>query len=604
MKDLRRVWKYLRPYRGNVALFTGLNIFSVVFSLVSISMVIPFLQVLFDKVKTPDTAPEITFNIRTLMDYMYYLLGRQMDLYDKSTLLAVISVSVIVLFFLKNFTTYMSLYSMAPMRTGVMRNLRTALYHKITGQPLSYFTDQRKGDILTRVSVDVVEVEWSIMSSVVSLIKDPMIVLAFLGAMFFYSPELTLFSLIILPLSAILISTISRSLKRASFNGQKVLSDLITMFEETLGGIRIVKAFHAENYMHRKLDEKNRQFYKVGKTIFRKQYLSSPLSEFMGSIIIATVMWFGGNIVMGGRLDAEVFITYIALFSQIISPAKALSMSWYNLQKGMASLDRIEEVLNAPNTLQESASPKSLPAFTGKIEFHNVSFRYDQKDVLQHISLEIPVGKTIALAGPSGAGKSTLADLAARFYDPTEGHISMDGINLRDIAIGDLRKIAGIVPQSPFLFNDTIAANIAFGADQPDLQRVMEAAQVANAHEFIIQTEKGYDTNIGDLGVKLSGGQRQRIAIARAIYHDYPFLILDEATSSLDTESERLVQDALNKLMKDRTVLVIAHRLSTIQQADQIIVMNEGKIAETGTHTDLLRAKGLYARLYEMHTLD
>lgn len=600
MKGLFRIVKLLHPYRFSLLGFGFLTFLSILFSVVSLTMVIPFLQVLFDRVEAPTVKPEISMNIQSILDTVYYYLGQNVVEGNKATILFMLCISVVVLFFLKNFLTYLSLHILAPMRTGVISTLRQKVYYKVCELPLSYFSEQRKGDIMNRMSSDVVEVEWSIMNSIVSCMRDPFVVIAYLVMMFVFSPRLSLFILILLPVSAIIIGGIGKTLKSATFNGQKILSDIMVIFEETLGGIRIVKAFRAEDKLKKSFDEKNENFARIGNSIFRKRSLSSPMSEFLGSIVIAVVMWFGGKLVLNEQLNPEVFITYIAMFSQVISPAKAFSASFYNLQKGIVSLDRIEEITNTENTLVDKPNAKKITQFSDKISLENIVFGYETRPVIQGINLEIPKGKTIALVGESGAGKSTLADLTARFYDVQGGQVKIDGTDVRDIELDSLRQLMGIVPQQAILFNDTIANNIAFGEENIDLNRVIEAAKLANAHEFILQTEKGYETNIGDQGLKLSGGQRQRIAIARALYKNPSILILDEATSALDTESERLVQDALNKLMENRTTLVIAHRLSTIQNADQIVVLEKGKIAEQGTHQELMQQNGIYKGLYSV----
>ncbi len=600
MKGFVRILKLLHPYRLSLVIFGFLTLLSIIFSVVSLTMVIPFLQVLFDRVEAPTVKPELTGNIQSVLDTIYFYLGQNVDQGNKTTILFLLCISVVILFFLKNFLTYLSLHILAPMRTGVISTLRQKVYYKICELPLSYFSEQRKGDIMNRMSSDVVEVEWSIMNSIVSCLRDPFVVISYLIMMFVFSPKLSLFILILLPVSAIIIGGIGKTLKSATFNGQKILSDIMVIFEETLGGIRIIKAFRAEDKLKKSFDEKNENFARIGNTIFRKRSLSSPMSEFLGSIVIAIVMWFGGKLVLNDQLNPEVFITYIAMFSQVISPAKAFSASFYNLQKGIVSLDRIEEITNTENSLVDKPTAKKVEQFSEKISIENVVFGYESRPVLQDISLEIPKGKTIALVGESGAGKSTLADLTARFYDVQQGAIKIDGTDVRDMELSSLRQLMGIVPQQAILFNDSIANNIAFGEENIDLPRVIESAKMANAHDFISQTENGYDTNIGDQGLKLSGGQRQRIAIARALYKNPAILILDEATSALDAESERLVQDALNKLMENRTTLVIAHRLTTVQNADKIIVLEKGKIAESGTHQELIKQNGIYKNLYSM----
>jgi len=570
----------------------------------SLALVIPFLQIIFDKATLPSTQPEFNYSISSVMDNLYYYIGTSMGGVSKMKLLMVVCFSVITLFLLKNLTSYIGLHVLAPVRTGFIHDLRKKMFYRLTELPLGYYNEQKKGDTLTRMSADVVEIEWSIMGSIISLIRDPLQILATVGILFYFSPQLTLFVLILLPLSALIINRLGRSLKRSSFKGQKFLSELMVVIEETIGGIKIVKAFTAEKHLQKKFDEKNRSFVRLGNKVFRKRSASSPLSEFLASIVIALVIWFGGRLVLSEQLPAEIFITYIAMFSQIISPAKSFSNSFYNLQTGVVMLDRIEEVINQPNPITEKGDAKEKNEFSNAIEFKNVSFKYQVKPVLQQIDLNIPKGKTIALVGQSGAGKSTLVDLIPRFYDIESGVIQIDGMDIRDLKLDSLRNLIGIVPQQSILFNDSILNNIAFGDENPDKARVETAAKMANAHDFIVTMEDGYDSMAGEQGGKLSGGQKQRIAIARALYKNAPILILDEATSSLDNESEKLVQSALNNLMKDRTCIVVAHRLSTIQNADTIVVMNEGEIVETGKHADLIQKGGVYKKLYELNVLD
>jgi subfamily B ATP-binding cassette protein MsbA len=603
MNSFQRLFQYLKPYRKNITGFAVLTVISIGMSVFSISLFIPFLQILFNRIQPPQIEPEFVLTIDGVLNTLYYYMGKAAGSFDQFSMLALICFGIIFLFFLKNLTVYLSLHILAPMRTGVIYDLRKKIYDKILSLPLSYFSEQKKGDILTRMSADVVEVEWSIMNSVISLMRDPLIIIAYMVVMFVFSPKLTLFAMILLPVSAIIIGRIGSSLKRASFSGQKILSDLMIIIEETLGGIKVVKAFHAEKSLKQKFHQQNDQFSMLGNSIFRKRSLSSPMSEFLGSIVIAIIMWFGGNLVLNEQLDPEIFITYIAMFSQIISPAKAVSATYYNLQKGLASIERIEEILHTENNLKETTYPIRLSSFEHQIEIKNVHFKYQDHWVLKNIDLSIPKGKTIALVGASGSGKSTLADLVARFHDVQEGEILIDGINVKSMAFKDIRNIMGIVSQHPVLFNDTIAANITFGDEQPNESKMKWAAELSYANEFVDCMEMRYASNIGDQGGKLSGGQRQRIAIARALYKDPPILILDEATSALDSESEKIVQQAIQNLMKDRTVLVIAHRLSTIQHADLIVVLDNGEIKERGTHQELIAQQGMYAKMVELSSL-
>lgn len=600
MKGLKRFAYYLRPYRKNLVGFAFLTIFSIILGVFSMTLVIPFLQIIFDQATLPTQQPALNYDVKSLMDNLYYYVGNMTGGSSKGSLLMVLCIAIVVLFFLKNLIVYLSMHILAPMRTGVIHDLRKKMFDNLTKLPSSYYTDQRKGDIMTRMSADVVEIEWSIMGSFISLIRDPLQILATVGVLLFFSPQLTLFALILLPIGAIVINKLGRSLKKSSFQGQKFLSDLMVVIEETLGGIKIMKSFTAERHLRKKFEDKNENFVRLGKSVFRKRSGSSPLSEFLASIIIALVIWFGGNLVLEGSMGAAVFIAYIAMFSQIISPAKAFSNSFYNLQTGLVMLDRVEAIINEPNPITEKPYAIEKNEFTNTIEFKKVSFKYESRPVLQQIDLHIPKGKTIALVGQSGAGKSTLADLLPRFYDVQEGAILIDGNDIRDLKLDSLRGLIGIVPQQSILFNDTVLNNIAFGDENPDRAKAEQAAKMAHAHDFINEMEMGYDANVGEQGGKLSGGQKQRIAIARALYKNAPILILDEATSALDNESEKLVQAALNNLMQDRTSLVIAHRLSTIQNADSIIVMDEGTIKETGTHSELMNKNGIYKKLYEL----
>lgn len=600
MKGFSRLFKYIRPYWPYLVGFTLLTLLGTLFSVLSLTMVIPFLQILFDQVSPPESQPEFAWEMNTLLDILYFKLGSSLGTVTKTGLLATICLGLVCMFLLKNLSNYFALHLIAPLRSGMIHDLRKQAFHHLMDLPLSYFGRQKKGDIMTRVSGDVLEVEWSIMNSVVSLLKDPITVLAFLIAMLVMNYQLTLFTLAMLPVSALIIGKVAKTLKKASFHGQSILSDLNVLTEESLGGIRIIKAFRAEKHQKNKFDALNAQSLTLANKIFRRRSLSSPLSEFIGSIVIAVVMWFGGNIVLDGGLDPKAFITYIAMFSQVISPAKAVATTYYNMQKGVASLNRIEGVLDEPNPIQNPTKPVPFQGFNTSIEFKGVSFAYGQKEVLKHINLSIEKGKTIALVGPSGGGKSTLADLIPRFYDPQKGQVLLDGIDIKTLALEDLRKCIGMVPQQPVLFHDSVAHNIAYADPNPDMDRVIHCAKMAHAHDFIIGLEQAYETSIGDLGNRLSGGQKQRLAIARALYKDPPLLILDEATSALDSESEQLVQQALDKLMENRTSLVIAHRLSTILHADEIVYLENGMIHEQGSHQSLLNMGGKYRQLFDV----
>lgn len=505
---------------------------------------------------------------------------------------------------LKVGTSFLASYYLVPIRTGVVKDLRNKLYNKILSLPLGYFTEERKGDIISRISGDVNEIEVSIMSSLDMVIKNPVIILIYLIVLFTMSWQLTLFVLLLLPLSGWLIGRIGRSLKRKSNAVQEQTGELISQIEETLGGLRVVKAFNAENKLQARFSLLNEKIRKTFSRIHNRFNLAHPISELMGTAVIAILLWFGGVLILSNNapISASGFIFYLVIFYSIINPSKDLSKATYSIQKGLASLARVDKILSSENTIQEPENPEQLISFTDKIEYRNVSFRYQTDWVLRNINLTIEKGKTIAFVGQSGSGKSTLVDLVPRFYDVEEGEILIDGINVKQLNTKDIRALIGNVNQEAILFNDTFYNNITFGVENATMEQVIEAAKIANAHEFIIATENGYDTNIGDRGSKLSGGQRQRVSIARAILKNPPILILDEATSALDTESERLVQEALDNLMRNRTTLVIAHRLSTVVNADEIYVLHEGQIAEHGKHIELIRQNGIYKKLYEMQS--
>ena len=517
-------------------------------------------------------------------------------------MLVYIGATIIVLFFLKNLFRYLAMYFLAVVRNGVVKDIRNDLYLKILILPLSYFNEKRKGDIIARMTTDVQEVEWSIMSSLEMAFRDPITMLTYLVTLFVISPSLTVFVLVLLPLSGLIIGRIGKSLKRTSDKGQFKMGILLSMIEETISGLRIIKAFNAIGFADKRFRQTNNEYNRLMIRLYRKRDLASPLSEFLSACVVTIVLWYGGKLVFtpGNNLDAAAFLVYLGIFSQLMPPAKAITQAFYNIQKGAASVDRIEQVLREPEVIEEKAGALVKKDFNTAIEYRNVSFAYAADPVLKQIDLVIQKGKTIAVVGPSGGGKSTLVDLLPRFYDCLEGGIFIDGTDIRDLVIRDLRGLMGIVSQETILFNDTVFSNIAFGMDNVSEEDVISAAKVANAHEFIEKMPLGYATNIGDRGTKLSGGQRQRLSIARAVLRNPPILILDEATSALDTESERLVQQALENLMRHRTSIVIAHRLSTIQFADEIIVLQNGELVERGSHTDLLEMNSVYRKLYDL----
>jgi subfamily B ATP-binding cassette protein MsbA len=491
-----------------------------------------------------------------------------------------------------------------PIRTGVVRDIRNQLYHKITSLPLGFFSEERKGDIIARMSGDVLEVESSIMSSLDMLFKNPVLIIAYFSTMLFVSWQLTLFTLIIVPIMGWIMGMVGRKLKRKSIEAQALWSDTMSQAEETLGGLRIIKAFCAEEKMNKRFDKINSSYRDHLMKVNIRQSSAHPMSEFLGTVMIVIVLWFGGMLVLNNQaITGPTFIYYMVILYSIINPLKEFSKASYNIPKGLASMERIDKILLAENTIKEVEHPKHIASFEHQIEFRHVSFRYGEKWVLQDINLVIPKGKTIALVGQSGGGKSTLVDLIPRYYDVQEGEVLIDGMNVKDLGIHDLRQLIGNVNQEAILFNDTFRNNIAFGVDKATDKQIAEAAKIANAYDFIMQSEQGFETNIGDRGGRLSGGQRQRVSIARAILKNPPILILDEATSALDTESERLVQDALERLMKTRTTVAIAHRLSTIKNADEICVLHEGRIVERGTHDKLLSMDGYYKKLNDMQSL-
>ena len=603
MKKLNLLLKYARPYWGNILLNVLFNVISQFFSVFSMAMLFPFLQVLFKQVTPPVNDPGLHLSINGLLGYFNYKLGVIINEEGEVNALVFLCICVLVLFFLKNLARFAALYFVAPMRHGVIRNIRNNIFKKILILPVSFFTEGRKGDIISRCTTDVQEIDWSIMNFIESLFKEPVAIIVSLGAMIYISPQLTLFVLIILPVTGLIIGRIGRLLKRQSVKGQQLLGDLLSLLDETISGNRIVKAFRAEKYLENKFGSDNMKFYRLSKSMQRKKDLSSPLSEFLGISVVVMVLYYGGKLVLENdqSLQAAAFINFVVIFSQIINPAKSLSTAYYNIQKGMASADRIQHIMEAEIKIIEKENAKSVSSFKQSIELRNIGFSHAEgKSVLHNINLTIQKGKMIALVGPSGAGKSTIADMLPRFYDPVEGTILLDGNDLRDYKLDELRSMFGMVTQEAVLFNDTLFNNIAFGLTGITEEEVIRAAKVANAHNFIIKKEKGYQTIIGDRGNRLSGGERQRITIARAVLRNPPILILDEATSSLDTESEQLVQEALNNLLKDHTAVVIAHRLSTVQHADEIIVLNQGRIEERGTHSQLLIQNGLYKKLVDL----
>lgn len=600
--------RFVPPYKKYLALTVVFNILSAILNIFSFMAIIPILQILF---KTQDASvPEKLMQWgsgdmkEVLMNNIDYYIYQMIGSMGATTTLLVIGLFLAFMTFLKTGAYFLSSATIIPIRTGVVRDIRNQLYCKITSLPLGFFSEERKGDIIARMSGDVQEVESSIMSSLDMLFKNPVLIIFYFSTLLFVSWQLTLFTLIFVPLMGWVMGFVGRKLKQKSIKAQALWSDTMSQVEETLGGLRIIKAFCAEEKMNRRFDRINSEYRENIRRVNTRQQMAHPMSEFLGTLMIVIVLWFGGMLVLGGKsLSGPTFIYYMVILYSIINPLKEFSKAGYNIPKGLASMERIDKILKAENDIKEKAHPVHVKEFTGKIEFRDVSFRYGEKWVLRHINLTIEKGKTVAIVGQSGGGKSTLVDLIPRYYDVQEGEVLIDGVNVKDMAIHDLRQLIGNVNQEAILFNDSFRNNISFGVDNATQEQIEAAARIANAHEFITESENGYDTNIGDRGSRLSGGQRQRVSIARAILKNPPILILDEATSALDTESERLVQQALERLMKTRTTVAIAHRLSTIKNADEICVIHEGQIVERGTHEELLAQNGYYKKLNDMQSL-
>ena len=609
MKEFLNILRrFVPPYKKYLALSIVFNILSALLNIFSFAALIPILQILF---QTSDAETATSYmawdwgNVQeVLMNNMnYYVNGLIVD-YGQTTTLLFIGLFLATTTFLKTGAYFLSAATIIPIRTGVVRDIRNQLYQKITSLPLGFFSEERKGDIIARMSGDVQEVEGSIMSSLEMLFKNPILIISYFAALIFISWQLTLFTLVIVPIMGWFMGYVGRKLKAQSIKAQSLWSDTMSQVEETLGGLRIIKAFCAEEKMNRRFDQINSSYRNDIMRVNIRQSSAHPMSEFLGTILIVIVLWFGGVLVLNYQaLSGPIFIYYMVMLYSIINPLKDFSKASYNIPKGLASMERIDKILLAENTIKEVPTPKHIASFEHQIEFRNVSFRYADQWILKDVSLTIPKGKTIALVGQSGGGKSTLVDLIPRYYDVQKGEVLIDGINVKDLGIHDLRQLIGNVNQEAILFNDSFRNNISFGVDNATDAQIAEAAKIANAYDFIMQSEHQFDTNIGDRGGRLSGGQRQRISIARAILKNPPILILDEATSALDTESERLVQDALERLMKTRTTVAIAHRLSTIKNADEICVLHEGQIVERGTHDELLSMDGYYKKLNDMQSL-
>ena len=597
-----KVLKYIKPYYSYVGLNIFSNILSVVFSLFSLTMVIPFLGILFGTQEKVLQASPLTFSADSIKENFYFFISKTVEEAGKVEALMMICILVLSMFFLKNLFRYLALYFLTPIRNGIIHDLRMDLSKKLLSLDISFINSKRKGDLTSRMTSDLVEIEWSVMGTLEMFFKDPISIIIFLSTLIFISPTLTIFVIVLFPLAGVLIGYIGKSLKSSSKKGQNQLAQIMSIIDENIFGLRIIKAFNAENYINSKF-EKNSEKYRATMTnILRKKDLSSPMSELLSTVVMVIVMWFGGQLVLSEQsiLSPQEFIGYILIFSQIIPPVKSLTTSYYYIQKGSAAAERVYEILETENKIKNIDNPKEISKLEKSISFNIKSFKYENLNVLSNLNFNIKKGEKVALVGQSGGGKSTIADLLARFYDVVDGEINIDNINIKDLHIYNLRKLISIVSQESILFNDSIYNNIKLGNLSASKEEIIQAAKAANAEEFILKCENGYDTNIGNAGEKLSGGQKQRISIARAILKNPDILILDEATSSLDSESEKLIEDALSNLMKSRTSLVIAHRLSTIENADKILVINNGEIIEKGTHLELLQNSGAYKKLYDI----
>jgi ATP-binding cassette, subfamily B, bacterial MsbA len=606
MKDFFKILSLLKPHKKAALLNVLFNLLSIVFSFFSLAMLIPMLEVLFNRdgkteailQKSVNTTP-FTEGYKAI-DHFYYTLAQLMNDYTLQQVLLIICIVTVVAILFKNIFRYLALFFMASVRNGIVRNYRNEIYHKITVLPLSFFSEEKKGNILSKITNDLKEIEWSALRSLEAVFRDPVNIIIFFGFLIFMSPKLTLFVIIFLPVTAIVISIITKSLKKSASQAQRKVADLVSYVEETLSGLKVIKGFNNEQLFRERFEAKNEDYTNSMNKMLRRIDLASPVSETLGVATIAVVLWFGGKMVIQGEIESSFFIGYIALLTQLIPSFKSLTTAISDVKRASASMERIKEITDANESIKDSPNASPISSFTHSVEYKNVSFKYEKQFVLQNVSFSIEKGKTIALVGASGSGKSTLADLLPRFYDISEGDILIDGKSIKSLSITSLRNLLGIVTQQSILFNDTVYNNICFGMKDVTEQDVINAAKIANAHEFIEKLDNGYHTTIGDGGGKLSGGQRQRLNIARAILKNPDILILDEATSALDTESEKLVQEALDNLMQNRTSLVIAHRLSTIMHADEIIVMDSGEIKERGTHQSLLNQQGIYKKLIDL----
>ncbi len=611
MSHFYTILKFAYPYKRLALLNALLNILSVIFGLFSFTLVIPMLGILFDTQQTVSLKPTGEFSTEWVKDYLSYWMSSSIEQVGPSKALGCICVGIVFAFFLKNLTRYLAQYTLAPIRTGISRDLRRALHTKLSLLSISYFSEKRKGDLMSRMTTDVNQVEASMMSTLGLIVRDPVNIITSIVLLLVMSPKLTLVVFFLFPVAGLIIGNIGKSLKRKSRKGQVQIARILSAIEENIFGLKVIKAFNAEKQINNKFEDELEKHQSIMLSIMRRRDLASPMSEFLSTMVMVVVIWYGGNLIFDSQLNPEdnslspqAFIGFIVIFSQILPPVKSLSQGYYSIQRGAASAERISEILDAEIEVKEKQDATPIKSFKKSIVFKNANFAYTESAVLNNINLEIEKGQTIALVGQSGGGKSTLANLVARYYDVKGGSLSIDGLNIKNYKLADLRGLMGIVTQDAILFNDTIFNNIALGIENPDPAKIIEAAKIANAHEFITKFEDGYEHNIGDGGHKLSGGQKQRLSIARAVMKNPSILILDEATSALDSESERLVQDALTKLMANRTSIVIAHRLSTIKSANRIVVINDGEIVEQGTHEELLLTEGQYHKLHHMQNLN
>lgn len=603
MKDfLHLLRRFIPPYKWKLVWNIVANFLSAVFGAFSFLLLIPSLKILFGTQELVTNRPEWDISVSSTTEFINYLISQVIIKYSHERALVYIGIFIIVTVFLKVGFYYLANFMIVVIRNGVVRDIRSMIYKKILRLQLGFFSDERKGDIMARMTGDVTEVENSVMNSLDMMIKNPILIIVSVAVMIYMSWSLTLFVFVMFPIAGFIIGRIGKSLKKESRKGQSKMGEILSIIEEDLSGLRIIKAFNAEKKATERFETENTNYFNIMNQLMWRRFLAHPMSEFLGTTVIIIVLWYGGQLILNEKasLDAAAFIGYLVFFYNIINPAKAFSTALYSVEKGLASMERIDKILNTPTQIKEKANAEKIEDFHSKIVYENVSFAYNSAPVLNNITLEIKKGQTVALVGQSGSGKTTMVDLLPRFYDVSDGRITIDSKDLRDLKMNDLRNLIGYVNQEPILFNDSFYNNIAFGLEDVNEEDVFYAAKIANAHEFIEATDRGYQTRIGDRGDKLSGGQKQRLSIARAVLNNPPILILDEATSSLDTESERLVQDALEKLMENRTSLVIAHRLSTIKHADLICVMHKGKIAERGTHEELMELGGRYKKLHKM----